>query len=271
MTGAIPGPALLFCPADRPDRYAKALAAADAVVLDLEDAVAPGAKAAARRVLVEHVVDPERVIVRVNGAATADQAADLDALRRTPYRRVMLPKAERVQDVEALSAWSVVALCETARGVLAAPSLAAAEPVVALMWGAEDLVVSLGGRSSRRAGGEYHDVARHARSSVLLAAGGCGRAAIDAVFLDTTDDDALRREASEAAAVGFALKACIHPRQVPLVREAFAPDAGRVAWARRVLEAAAQGGVTLVDGQMVDGPLVRQAERTLAVARPTSP
>src|SRR5512142_79811 len=90
----LPGPALLFCPADRPDRYAKALAAADAVILDLEDGVGPDAKEAARAALAATDLDPARVIVRVNAAGTAEHAADIAALRRTGYRTVMLPKAE---------------------------------------------------------------------------------------------------------------------------------------------------------------------------------
>jgi citrate lyase subunit beta / citryl-CoA lyase len=240
------------------------MAVADLVVLDLEDAVAPARKQSAREALATHLVDPERVIVRVNGALTVEHDVDLEVLRRTPYRRLMLPKATRPEHVEALADWEVVALCETALGVLNAPALAAAAPTIALMWGAEDLVASLGGRSSRRPEGGYSDVARHARSAVLLAAAAHDRIGIDAVFLDATDLEGLRMEAEDAAAVGFGLKACIHPRQVPVVRRAFVPSEDQFAWARRVVDAASGSGVILVDGHMIDAPLLRQAERILS-------
>ncbi len=116
------GPALLFCPADRPDRYAKALERSDAVILDLEDAVDPARRPAAREALAASDLDPSRVIVRVNPAGTDDQAADLAALTLTPYTAVMLPKAERAADLSALAGLHVIALCETAAGVLAAGS-----------------------------------------------------------------------------------------------------------------------------------------------------
>jgi citrate lyase subunit beta / citryl-CoA lyase len=263
------GPALLFCPADRPDRFDTALERADAVVIDLEDAVAPDRKEAARAALVENPVDPARTIVRVNGAGTADHDADLAALARTGYRTVMLPKADGrfvgplVQPDGA--PYGVVALCETAAGVLAAPALAARPDVVALAWGAEDLVASLGGASSRRPDGGYRDVARHARSAVLLAAAAAGKAAVDAVHLDIGDVDGLRAEAEDAAAVGFAASLCIHPSQVPVIRAAYAPSGDDVARAHAVLAAAerAASGVFTLDGRMVDGPVLRQAEAVL--------
>ena len=158
-----PGPALLFCPADRPDRYAKAAAAADVVILDLEDGVALADKAAARRHLVETPLDPERTIVRINPAGTTEHHLDLAALDHTAYRMFMLAKAEQAIDIRDLAARlpaaRVIALCETALGVLNAAELAADPATVALMWGAEDLIVSLGGRSSRHPDGDYRDVA----------------------------------------------------------------------------------------------------------------
>ena len=144
-TSSIPGPALLFCPADRPDRFAKAAAAADAVILDLEDGVAPDDKPRARRALQETLLDPRRTIVRINPAGTDDAARDLDALAGTPYGTVMLAKAEDAEQAAALAPRQVIALCETPRGVLAAPQLAAVPNVIALMWGAEDLVAAIGG------------------------------------------------------------------------------------------------------------------------------
>ena len=121
MSGALRGPALLFCPADRPDRYQKAVDAADLVVLDLEDAVADSNKEAARHALRTTPIDPARVVVRVNPVGTTHHERDLEALSRTRYRRVMLAKTETVQDLYTLAHWQVIALCETARGVLNAP------------------------------------------------------------------------------------------------------------------------------------------------------
>jgi citrate lyase subunit beta/citryl-CoA lyase len=269
----LPGPALLFCPADRPDRYAKALAAADAVILDLEDAVSADNKDAARAALAATDLDPARVIVRVNAAGTPGHAADLAVLRQTAYRRIMLAKTEtRAQLAELGGEWQVVALCETPLGVVNAAAIAAAPTVIALMWGAEDLVAAMRGRSSRRPDGSYRDVALHARSAVLLAACAHGKPVIDAVYVDIPDLDGLAAESQDAAASGFACKACIHPTQAAVVRQAFQADEAQVAWARRVL-AAVQGagpqdrGVLKVDGQMIDAPLIRQAEAILAALR----
>lgn len=254
------GPALLFCPADRPDRYAKALAAADAVIIDLEDATAPVNRPTAREELAASELDPSRVIVRINELGSADAEADLAMLRGTPYRTIMVPKADASLAVP--DGFEVIALCESAAGVVAAPVLATR--AVALMWGAEDLVASLGGTSSRRADGAYRDVARTARANVLLAAGAAGIPAIDTVHLDIADLEGLRAEAEDAAASGFAATACIHPSHVPVIREAYAPTAEQVAWAHRVLDAAAgHGGVFRFEGGMVDGPVLRHAEAVL--------
>lgn len=258
------GPALLFCPADRPERYEKALERADAVILDLEDAVAPESKAAARAAMIDHALNPERVIVRVNAPDTEAFAYDLAALSQTNYRRVMVAKAEDPHALDALAAFELIALCETARGVVAAETLAAHPAVVALMWGAEDLVASLGGTSSRTADGRYRDVARHARSGVLLAAGAHGRAAIDSVYLDITGLDGLRAEAVDAAASGFTATACIHPSQVTTIREAYAPSSAAVAAAQTLLIfAVGKPGVFAYEGRMVDGPVLRHAEAVL--------
>ena len=267
---SLPGPALLFCPADRPDRYAKALAAADAAILDLEDGVGADGKDAARAALVASDLDPARVIVRVNATGTPEHAADIAALRGTPYRLIMLPKAETRAQLDGLGAdWRVVALCETALGVVNAAEVAAAPNVIAVMWGAEDLIASMRGRTSRFPDGRYRDVALHARSAVLLAASAHGRSAVDSVYVNIPDLDGLAAEAEDAAASGFTLKGCIHPSQVAVVRKAFQADEAQVAWARRVLAAARDArardkGAIKVDGQMIDAPLIRQAEAILA-------
>ena len=258
------GPALLFCPADRPERYEKAAARADTVILDLEDAVNPDDKAAARSHLAASALDPARTIVRVNPAGTDDLVADLRALLHTPYRMVMLAKTAAPADVHALARYDVVALVETAAGVVHAAQIAAQPNVVGLMWGAEDLVASLGGTSSRHADGRYRDVAAHARSVVLLAARAHGKAAIDAVHLDIGDVDGLAAEATDAAACGFTATACIHPSQVEVIRAAYRPGEAEVEWARGVLAAAVgQHGAFRFDGKLVDGPVLKHADAVL--------
>ena len=262
------GPALLFGPADRPERFAKAAERADAVIIDLEDAVAPAAKTAARGALIDAHLDPAKVIVRVNALGTADFDVDMATLSQTDFRLIMLPKAESAKKIVRIDTrFEVIALCETARGIVAAEKLAAAPNVVGLMWGAEDLVASLGGTGSRKKGSGYRDVARYARSRVLMAAGAERIAAIDAVHVDIGDERGLRREARDAAASGFQASACIHPGQVETIRAAYRPDAETLAWAHGVL-AAAEGerGVFRYEGRMVDEPVLRHARSVLARA-----
>lgn len=255
------GPALLFCPADRPERFQKASERADAIILDLEDAVLPDAKDAARRNVIAADLDPSRVIVRVNAPDSGAFAADLAALAQTDFRTVMVAKTE---DVESLAAfderYSLIALCETARGIHAADRIAAHPRVSAMMWGAEDLVASLGGTSSRHADGGYRDIARYARARVLLESGAHGKAAIDAVHIDLEDADGLRHEAVDAAASGFSATACIHPNQVAAIRAAYRPDEPTITWAHAVLAAAeTERGVFRFQGRMIDEPVLRHA------------
>ncbi len=270
------GPALLFCPADRSDRYTKALGAADSVILDLEDAVAPADKAVARERLVAAAsgtdLDPTRVIVRVNPVGTADHALDLAAVRQTPFRMLMLAKTEGSSQLDALGeeGFCVLALCETARGIARAHEIASHPAVYALMWGAEDLAASMGGKSSRHdpaAGastGIYRDVARYARSRVLIEAKAAGKLAVDSVFVNIPDADGLRSEALDATASGFDATACIHPSQAAVIRSAYAASPSEVAWAERVLaEAEMQPGVFRFEGKMVDEPVLRQARAVL--------
>lgn len=265
MTAFTLGPALLFCPADRPERYAKALSRADAVILDLEDAVAAPAKAAARGALIESDLDPERVIVRVNPPDTADYAADLATLSQTDVRRIMVAKAESPKLIRKIDPrFEVIALCETAKGVAQADRIAALDNVVAMMWGAEDLVASIGGTSSRKPNGRYRDIARYARSRVLLEAAARRKAAIDAVHLDIADTKRLAIEATDAAASGFSATACIHPSQVDVIRAAYRPAPEQVEWARAVLTAAeGERGVFTHGGRMVDEPVLRHARAVL--------
>lgn len=266
------GPGWLFCPADRPERFAKAAAAADVVILDLEDGVAEADKPAARKALRETPLDPERTVVRINAADTAEYPLDLEALSGTAYTTVMLSKTESAAQVTALAPREVIALLETPRGAVFATEIAAAPGTVALMWGAEDLVATLGGSSSRKADGSYRDVAHHVRSTALLTASTFGRVALDAVHLDIRDLDGLRDEAEDAVALGFAGTVCIHPSQIAVVRAAYRPSEERLDWARRVLAAArSERGVFAFEGQMVDSPVLKHAQMTLRRAGETVP
>ncbi|WP_226533220.1 HpcH/HpaI aldolase/citrate lyase family protein [Microbacterium paraoxydans] len=263
------GPALLFCPADRPERFQKAAERADAVILDLEDAVLPDAKEAARRNVMAADVDPDRVIVRVNAPDTDAFASDLSALAKTDFRTVMVAKTESAESLAAFDeSYSLIALCETARGIHAADRIAAHPRVSAMMWGAEDLVASLSGTSSRKADGTYRDIARYARSRVLLEAGAHGKAAIDAVHIALDDAEGLDREARDAAASGFRATACIHPSQVEPIRVAYRPDDATIDWARAVLVAAeSERGVFRFEGRMIDEPVLRHARSVVSRAR----
>lgn len=262
------GPALLFCPADRPERFRGALEKADAVILDLEDAVLPDAKASARGNLIDAELDPERVIVRVNAPGTDAFVSDLSTLAQTDFRTVMVAKTEGPDSLDVFDErFSLVALCETARGVSMADRIAAHPRVSAMMWGAEDLVASLGGTSSRAANGGYRDIARYSRARVLLEAGAQGKAAIDAVHVAIDDEAGLEREATDAAASGFRATACIHPSQVAVIRNAYRPDAESLEWSRAVLAAAAsERGVFRFRGRMIDEPVLRHARAVVSRA-----
>ncbi|KAF0969716.1 MULTISPECIES: HpcH/HpaI aldolase/citrate lyase family protein [Gordonia] len=271
------GPALLFCPADRPERYQKALDRADVVILDLEDAVSPANRAVAREALIANPIDPDRTIVRINPAGTGDYRRDLAAVSETNYRVVMQAKSEDVASILD-TAFQTIALIETPLGATRANDIAATSTCIGLMWGAEDLVVGLGGTSSRfgpdepRAG-EYRDVAAWVRSMVRIAAAAHGKFAVDSVHLDIGDVDGLIDEVRDAVALGYTATACIHPSQVEHIRAGYQPSEESIAWARRVIDGSAEhnGGVFSLDGQMIDGPVLRQAEVVLSrlTERPT--
>ncbi|MFY9920073.1 MAG: CoA ester lyase [Mycobacterium sp.] len=267
MALAQTGPAWLFCPADRPERFAKAAAAADVVILDLEDGVAAKDRAAARTALIDIPLDPERTVVRLNPATTADHAWDLDALAKTKDTTVMLAKTEDPQQIRDLAPLEVVVLIETPLGAVVVNELARMDNAFALMWGAEDLFAVTGGTANRWPDGSYRDVARHVRSQTLLAAKAYGRMALDSVYLDIKDLDGLRGEVDDAVAVGFDAKVAIHPSQVAVIREGYAPTAEQVDWARRVLDTArGERGVFQFEGIMVDAPVLRRAERIVQLA-----
>lgn len=265
----MPGPGWLFCPADRPERYAKAAAAADVVILDLEDAVNPADKPAARQALIDAfncdgAPDVETIVVRVNAATTDEFAADLVCLEQLPVRRVMLAKTETRADVDALPDHDVIALIESPLGAVNAAEIAAAPNVAGFMWGSEDLTAGLGGRRSRLADGSYHPIVQQVRGNVLLAAKAHGCFALDSVFMDIGNLLALRAEADDAVAIGFDAKVAIHPKQVATIRDAYAPTDEQIDWATRLMDAAKrERGVFTFEGQMVDGPVFKQAEQIL--------
>lgn len=256
---------LLFVPGDRPDRFPKAAAAgADLLVLDLEDAVAPGAKEAARASVVAWLrASDAPTAVRVNAAGSPWHDADLAALDDLPVP-VMVPKAE---DPDALATLAgrghdVVALLETARGVLAAPRIAAVPGVVRLALGTFDLAAELGVDPDDAL------AMAAARGGLVLASAAAGLdGPVDGVTADVRDTDRLVADVRRAAALGFGGKLCIHPAQVAPTALALAPGHDEVAWARRVVEAAADpDGLLLLDGRMVDRPVVVRARRILAAA-----
>lgn len=259
---------ILFVPGDRPDRFAKALGyQADAICIDLEDAVAPDAKDAARAEVVAFLRDQplSRVIVRTNPLGSRDGLKDILALSElaSPLT-LMLPKVEHPQTVtdtlSALSsdsAASVIALIETARGLRNADDIAAAPGVVALALGPVDLASELGARFDESAMASL-------RLSLKLAAAQAGVALIDGPALDLHDADALSRSAGAAATLGLDGKLAIHPNQIAGINAAFTPDEAAVAWARRVIDGAqGQAGAFRLDGTMIDKPVIDGARRLL--------
>jgi citrate lyase subunit beta/citryl-CoA lyase len=276
---------LLFVPATRPDRFDKAVASgADAVIVDLEDAVEPGRKVEAR----QHVVPwftaradgaaaaggrQPLCLLRVNGARTSWFDGDLElAGDLRGVDGIVLPKCESTLEVEAVArafpAAKLLLLIETARGVLNAPAIAAGHHnVLALIFGAEDLTADIGVPRTREG-----DEVLVARSLVVLAAVAAGVHAIDAVVVDIHNRDRLREDARRGRMLGYAGKQAIHPSQIPVIHEAFTPTADEVAAARRIVDAsdaAAAGGdgAFRLDDRMVDAPVVTRARRVLDLAR----
>ena len=261
------GPGWLFCPADRPERFEKAAAAADVVILDLEDGVAAKDRESARSALLETRLDPARTVVRVNPVTTPDHALDMTTLAQTDYTTIMLAKTETAEQVRSLAPFDVIVLVETPLGALAVTETARVDNAYAVMWGAEDLFAATGGTANRWPDGSYRDVARHVRSQSLLAAKAYGRLALDSVYLDIPDLRGLRAESDDAVAVGFDAKVAIHPTQVAVIRSAYTPTDDQIDWARRVLDAAGtQRGVFQFEGLMVDAPVLRKAERIVSMA-----
>jgi len=264
----------LFVPGDRPERFEKALgSAADAVVVDLEDAVAPPAKAAARdavAALLAAGVEADRIVVRINDEATPWFDADLALLRHGRARTVMLPKAERVETIArvraACPAIAVLPLVESARGVLAAEALAAADGVQRLVFGTIDyaLDMDLQGPLATTVGLDA------AASRLALASRAAGRLPpVAGVTVAIADESALRADMERALAHGFAAKLCIHPKQIAPLHALLTPSPDELARAQRVLAAAdaAGGAAVQLDGRMVDKPVIERARRIAQRAR----
>lgn len=266
LTTRVPAPArarsYLFVPADRPERIAKANAAgADAVIVDLEDAVAPDAKDAARAALAGRLSPAQPVIVRVNAADTRWFRDDLALCRMPGVAAIMLPKTETSHDLSELAAGigttiPILPLIETARGLWNALEIAQAPDVQRLAFGPLDFQLDLGLH-----GGD--EELAYFRAQLVLAS----RVArilppVDGPTTAIDDREIIRADALRARRAGFGGKLCIHPKQVRWVNECFSPGPDEIAWARRVVAAArsAQAGAVAVDGKMVDRPVVARAE-----------
>jgi citrate lyase subunit beta / citryl-CoA lyase len=277
----------LFVPGIRPELFAKACASeADAVSFDLEDAVPPARKAEARRAVAAFLsarpqpTDGKGVVVRINPVGTADFEDDLATLLPLPVDLLNLPRVESAAAVyaavaaierhEAEQGRAVPARLllniETPRGLRRAAGIAAAHPRIAgLQLGLGDLFEPHGVRR------DEPEHVRMAMFQVAMAAAEAGVFACDGAHPDYTDEAGFTQEARMSRALGFVGKSCIHPRQVSWANTAFAPTADELAWARRVVDAAAAAqarGTTVfsVDGRMVDPPYLRRAQRLLADA-----
>jgi citrate lyase subunit beta/citryl-CoA lyase len=258
----------LFVPGNRPERFDKAFAAgADAVILDLEDAVTPDDKGRARANIREwidrHPEAAPRVVVRINDAATPWFAADLELLRAGGIGFAMLPKAERGEQIAAVAAalgasGRVLPIVETAQGLENVEAVACAPGVQRLVFGTLDFGVDLDLSGDER--GLVYPSAR-----IALASRCAGIELPVAGVTPAIDDDArVRADLAFARAFGFGAKLCIHPRQVGVVREAMQPTPDEIAWARKVLEAAGRSdGAVQVDGKMVDRPVIQKAQAIL--------
>jgi citrate lyase subunit beta / citryl-CoA lyase len=258
----------LFVPADRPERFAKALATrADRIIIDLEDAVAPDAKAAARDSLVNWLegAQASNVMVRVNAVTTPWHDDDMRAI--ASLARVvglMLPKAESVEAITKTRAKlsankGLVGLVETVRGVADLRAVAATPGLSRLAFGTVDFCLETGIEGQ---GPELDFV----RTQLTLESCLAGLAApIEGVTVDIKAPDVLETDIARARSYGFGGKLCIHPAQVDPINTGFSPSAHSIDWARRVIEAARSGaGAVTVDGKLVDRPIVLQAEKILA-------
>jgi citrate lyase subunit beta / citryl-CoA lyase len=273
---------LLFVPGDRPDRMEKALGiGADALILDLEDAVAPAAKAEARRAVAEfadrHSTAP--LWVRINPLDSPDSEKDLAAILPSHPDGIVLPKAEGGASVAELTrrlteggnatAQILAIATETPAAIFQLGTYGGARRLTGLTWGAEDLPAAIGASTSREPDGAYTPPYELARSLCLFGAAAARVAAIETVYPAFRDLDGLAAYAARARRDGFTGMMAIHPAQVDVINAAFTPTEAEVAHARAVVaafEANPTAGVLSLEGRMIDRPHLVQAHRTLASA-----
>jgi citrate lyase subunit beta/citryl-CoA lyase len=277
----------LFVPASRPELFSKALSsAADAISFDLEDAVEEGQKGFARQSLIDFfktslAQTTKAIVVRINAAETAHYAADLEAVVCPAVQIINLPMVESVTAIRDLSARigkleadrrltrsiGILVNIESPRGLRHAAELALADPrVVGLQIGFGDLFGPYGVESGEPSATQV------VRVLVKMAAAEAGVEAYDGAYVDIANPDGFTLDAQAAYRLGFAGKSCIHPSQVGLANAVFRPSEQQIQQALRVVQAAKENlargvGAFVVDGQLVDGPLITRAERTVALAR----
>lgn len=270
---------LLFVPADRPDRFARAAASgADALILDLEDSVAPERKDAGRAAVAEWLAADRAVpvFVRVNPLDGEYTQADLAAVLPGRPDGIMLPKAEGAGSVQALLAMLGGAplpilpiASETPAAIFQLGSYGAVRDHLAgLTWGAEDLPAAIGATSSREADGSYTAPYEMVRSLTLFGAHAAGAPAIETVFPRIDDPQALAAYVARARRDGFNGMMAIHPAQVDIINRGFTPGESEIAHARAVVDAFAANpgvGALKLDGRMIDRPHLVQARRILAI------
>ncbi len=262
----------LFVPGNRPDRYPKAVAAgADAVIVDLEDAVPAGEKASARAALAAWLSPEHPVLIRVNGGESQWFREDLALCRAKGVAGVLLPKAESVEDIRIIGAYSgalpILPLIETARGFWNAHAMAQAPKVQRFVFGSIDFQLDLGIQ------GEEEELLYFRSRLVLVSRIADLAAPVDGVTTAIDDAERVRGDTLRAKRFGFGAKLCIHPKQVNVVNECFEPTEAEKSWAKKIVEAAeaAGGAAVSVDGKMVDRPVIVRAEGILARIKQRQP
>ncbi|WP_414902810.1 HpcH/HpaI aldolase/citrate lyase family protein [Sphingomonas flavalba] len=270
---------LLFVPGDRPDRMEKALGlGADALILDLEDSVAPAAKPAARAAVAAFLASARRacaLFVRVNPLDGGLVEDDLAAVLPGAPDGVVLPKAEGAESLRRLHALLagsdariLPVATETAASVFRLGEYGGVTPRLAgLTWGAEDLPAAVGATAAREADGGYTAPYQMVRSLALFGAAAAGVPPIETVYPDFRDLDGLRRYAERGARDGFTGMMAIHPAQLAVINAAFAPTEQAIAHARAVVDAFAANpgvGALQLDGRMIDAPHLKAARRLLS-------
>jgi citrate lyase subunit beta/citryl-CoA lyase len=271
---------LLFVPGDRPERFEKALASgADAVILDLEDSVAPANKSRAREAMHEFArrrAGETTLLIRINSLGSPEFEGDLAALSGLHPFAIMLPKAEGAVSVRKLAATLTPAIpilpiaTETPSAIFEIGSYReVSSNLCGLTWGAEDLPAALGATAARETDGRYTPPYELARSLVLFGAHAAAVPAIETVYPDFRDLGGLKAYAGRARRDGFSGMMAIHPSQVEAINQAFTPDASEIAWAEKVAAAFAarpDAGVIQLDGRMLDLPHLKLAVRILEIA-----